>query len=74
MFVYNNCCLGRFYSLLLPTAAKSNSTRFRFWQPEHGGTRYRCIIFVYYLMITSGNCKLRPFPNKQINRWISKKN
>ena len=33
----SNAAFCRFYSVLLPVAAKSNSTRLRFWQPEHEG-------------------------------------
>ncbi|XP_074645991.1 reelin-like [Tubulanus polymorphus] len=29
----------RFYHVALPVAAKSTSTKFRFWQPKHGGSR-----------------------------------
>ena len=35
-YVYKNAAC-RFYSIPLPLAAKSNSTRLRFWQPQHEG-------------------------------------
>ena len=39
----SNAAFCRFYSVLLPVAAKSNSTRLRFWQPEHEGN------FLFYI-------------------------
>ncbi|GAB1600886.1 reelin [Argonauta hians] len=35
---YKNDSNTRFFSVFLPPLAKANATKFRFWQPKHGGS------------------------------------
>lgn len=35
---YKNDSNTRFFTLFLPPLAKANATKFRFWQPKHGGS------------------------------------